>query len=213
MKKSLFSLLIFAAMIQFMSCSNEMEQTASVPEVDSTQHVTPQPAYDTAANGDEIVPPIEVSPAEVKKALLARGKWMQFGVIPVHKADKDIFAKYQAHDNEKMKELNNKPLGDTLTFTAPDKYIHQKEFEPSTKDLAGDDLPVWERGKDSKVERSGTFEVTDQYNLILDTGKKANLNDETLKMVSMSRDRFIIVENLSFEGKEFPVYKVYLRMN
>ncbi len=212
MKKSLFLILLLAVMIQFMSCSNETEQTACNPQLDSTQQVTPQPAYDTAANGDEVVPPIEISPAEVKKALIARGKWMHFGIVPVHKADNEIFAKYNAHFLKMMGD-NKKLLGDTLTFSAPDKYIHQKEFEPRTKNLVGDDLPVWERGKDSKVERSGTFEITDQYNLILDTGKKANLNDETLKMVSMSGDRFIIVENLSFEGKEFPVYKVYLRMN
>ena len=174
-------------MIQFMSCSNETEQKAN-PPIDSTQQVTPQPAYNTAANGDEIVPPIVVSAAEVKKALLDHKKWLQFGIIPVHKADNPNFAKYNQQDNEKMKE----PVEEFLIFSSPDKYIREK-------------------GKDSKENKSGTFEVTDQYILVLNDEKKGNLNGEKYNMVSLSKDRFILVDTFSVEQVKFPVYKMYLR--
>ena len=199
-------------LVQLISCSNETEQTASNPQVDSAQNATPEPEH-TAANGDEIAPPIEVSPSEIKKTLLARGKWLQFGIIPVHKSDSDILENYNKHYFEKMKDFNRKPIEETLTFSESNNYTHECEFEPKTKNMVGEDLPIWEKGKDSKISRSGTFEITEQNILFLNAGKKANLNDEKLKMVSLSTDRFIIVDTLSFKGVKFPVYKVYLRAN
>lgn len=210
MKKAIFSILLFAAMIQLMSCSNATEQTASHPQEDSTHLVSPAPGQ-TAGGGDELVPPNEVSPAEVKKALIAGGKWLQFGIIPVHKSDSANLANYTMQYNEKMGVINCKPIEETLIFSAPDKYEHACQFEPIMNNMESKKMATWEKGKDGKTYRSGTFEISEQNILLLNAGKKENLNDEKLKMVSLSAERFITVDTFSVAQIKFPVYKVYVK--
>lgn len=202
----LFLLTGFGILIQ--SCTEGPKEIAPNPEIDSVK-ITHEDslAPKVVRIGRSDFAAIDLSAEDTKKALLEGSEWLWFGTFIGSTSDSATFELYKG-SIEKLRDTYE-PIGDSLYFSASDKYTHIINYEPGKRSFVGKEAYSFDK-KDNQKILKGNFQVTDQHLLILNE-EKGHEENEQFTISVLNKDLMFIEEGISFEGKSFVAYKRYIR--